>query len=210
MGAEVVCSVVAGAQSGEGKAQLETEEILFRGAFRLRIPLREIRSVRAEDGELTVETPSGETTFRLGSAAEKWAEKIRNPRTLLDKLGVKPGMRISVIDLEDGDFLTQLGAKTDRISLGAPVGGSDIIFLGLQTRADLQRIPELKRFLKPDGALWTIRPKGRAEITEAETMAGGLAAGLVDVKVAKFSETHTAEKFVIPVALRAAHAAESS
>ena len=33
-------------------------------------------------------------------------------------------------------------------------------------------------------------------------MAAGKAAGLVDVKVVKFSETHTAEKFVIPVARR--------
>jgi hypothetical protein len=32
----------------------------------------------------------------------------------------------------------------------------------------------------------------------------GKAAGLVDVKVARFSETHTAEKFVVPVAKRGA------
>jgi hypothetical protein len=30
-------------------------------------------------------------------------------------------------------------------------------------------------------------------------MKAGKAAGLVDVKVARFSDTHTAEKFVIPV-----------
>ena len=47
-----------------------------------------------------------------------------------------------------------------------------------------------------------IRPKGTKAITEAATMAAGKAAGLVDVKVVKFSETHTAEKFVIPVAAR--------
>jgi hypothetical protein len=33
-------------------------------------------------------------------------------------------------------------------------------------------------------------------------MAAGKAAGLVDVKVVRFSETHTAEKFVRPVATR--------
>ena len=33
-------------------------------------------------------------------------------------------------------------------------------------------------------------------------MAAGKAAGLVDVKVVAFSATHTAEKFVIPVAKR--------
>jgi hypothetical protein len=33
-------------------------------------------------------------------------------------------------------------------------------------------------------------------------MAAGKAAGLVDVKVVRFSETHTAEKFVIPKSRR--------
>ena len=54
----------------------------------------------------------------------------------------------------------------------------------------------------PNGALWIIRPKGRPEISERSTMAAGKAAGLVDVKVVGFSATHTAEKFVIPLAAR--------
>jgi len=33
-------------------------------------------------------------------------------------------------------------------------------------------------------------------------MSAGKRAGLVDVKVVSFSETHTAEKFVVPVAKR--------
>ena len=61
---------------------------------------------------------------------------------------------------------------------------------------------ELKRSLKPNGALWVIRPKGRADISEAAVMAAGSAAGLVDVKVVRFSPTHTAEKFVIPLSKR--------
>ena len=56
--------------------------------------------------------------------------------------------------------------------------------------------------LKPNGALWVIRPKGRPEISERAVMAAGKAAGLVDVKVVGFSPTHTAEKFVIPVSGR--------
>jgi hypothetical protein len=56
--------------------------------------------------------------------------------------------------------------------------------------------------LKPNGALWIVRPKGRPEISERAVMAAGKAAGLVDVKVVSFSATHTAEKFVIPLAKR--------
>ena len=67
----------------------------------------------------------------------------------------------------------------------------------------LTRLEKLKGSLKPNGALWVIRPKGRPEISEQATMAAGKAAGLVDVKVVAFSTTHTAEKFVIPVKARA-------
>ena len=37
---------------------------------------------------------------------------------------------------------------------------------------------------------------------QADVLNAGKAAGLVDVKVVRFSETHTAEKLVIPVARR--------
>mgnify|MGYP006170174075 CR=1 FL=1 len=42
-----------------------------------------------------------------------------------------------------------------------------------------------------------------ASVVEADVMAAGKAAGLVDVKVVRFSATHTAEKLVIPVTKRA-------
>ena len=53
--------------------------------------------------------------------------------------------------------------------------------------------------------IWTLRPKGSKDLTEQEMMRAGQTAGLVDVKVVSFSETLTAEKFVVPVAHRAAH-----
>jgi len=64
--------------------------------------------------------------------------------------------------------------------------------------------------IRPDGAVWTIRPKGKGGISENDTMAAGKRAGLVDVKVASFSETQTAEKFVIPVARRGSSARPTS
>jgi hypothetical protein len=53
-----------------------------------------------------------------------------------------------------------------------------------------------------DGAIWVIRPKGVKTITEADVMTAGKAAGLVDTKVVRFSDSHTAEKLVIPLARR--------
>jgi hypothetical protein len=53
--------------------------------------------------------------------------------------------------------------------------------------------------MRPFGAIWVIRPKGRPEIFAAAVRAAGKAAGLVEVKVVSFSTSHMAEKFVIPV-----------
>jgi hypothetical protein len=79
---------------------------------------------------------------------------------------------------------------------------ADIVFYGAERREMLDRLGDLKRLLKPDGALWVIRPKGSSAISESEVMSAGKRAGLVDVKVVSFSDTHTAEKFVIPRASR--------
>lgn len=72
-----------------------------------------------------------------------------------------------------------------------------------KTRADGKALLETdaltEKHLKRDGAIWVIRPKGVTAITEADVMKAGKSAGLVDVKVARFSDTHTAEKFVIPL-----------
>ncbi len=88
------------------------------------------------------------------------------------------------------------------MSIGRVLKSSDAIFFGVSKEAELARLEKLKGSLKPNGALWIIRPKGRPAISERATMAAGKAAGLVDVKVVGFSPTHTAEKFVIPVAKR--------
>ena len=120
-------------------------------------------------------------------------------KPLLDKLGVKPDWRVSAIGVDDQAFLKAIEDKVAMLSIGRTVTQSDAIFYGVSREAHLPRMEKLKAALKPNGALWTIRPKGRPEISEASVMAAGKAAGVVDVKVVSFSTTHTAEKFVIPV-----------
>ena len=56
--------------------------------------------------------------------------------------------------------------------------------------------------LRPDGAVWVVAPRGSAVVREADVLAAGKVAGLVDVKVVRFSEMHTAHRFVIPVSRR--------
>lgn len=186
-----------------GEAMLETTEVLFRGEKRLVIPLRDIKSATADGDDLVIRFSGGQAFFELGeSEAAKWAQKITHPKSVVEKLGIKAGDTVSVVQLDDAAFFADLEASGAKTTKGKAIKGSNAILYGARSRSDLARVEVLKRSLAPSGALWIIRPKGVKEITESDVMAAGKAAGLVDVKVVRFSDTHTAEKFVIPVAQR--------
>jgi hypothetical protein len=88
---------------------------------------------------------------------------------------------------------------------GAPTGAEAdlVVLLVVEARRDLARIAGLVPALRAGGALWTLRRKGAgAAVGESDVRNAGRAAGLKDVKVAAFSETRTADKFVVPVASR--------
>ena len=203
MGSEAVCSVSYAGRVSEGKALLETTEVLFRGDFSLKIPFAEITSVATGDGALRLGYEGDVVVFDLGRNAYKWAEKIRNPRGLLDKLGVKPGMRIAVLGVEDAEFLDQLTARAGAPDKSIDAGDLDIILSEADIHDDLLRLAELRSALKPAGAIWVVSPKGKGiEVRDVDVMAAARDAGLVDNKVASFSATHTALRLVIPKADR--------
>ena len=202
MGQEAACEARFGGQISLGKALLETDALIFRGAFRLSIPLRGIQMAEAADGLLRVTSLEGTAVFALGSQAEKWAHKIRNPRTLADKLDVKAGLRVSLCGVDDTGFREELNARTNDIREGKPAKDSDLIFLRAEGMKDLARLTSLQSFLKRSGGIWVVYPKGQSDITESDVLKAGRQAGLVDTKIARFSETHPAHKFVIPLARR--------
>lgn len=203
MGRQAACTLSFDGKRLEGTAWLEHKDLVFRGDERLSIPLEAITSVAVHDGRLRVRFGAKTADFEIGTAARKWADRIVNPPSRLDKLGIKPGMRVLPVRIKDAAFVEELRNRGARIIRTPAHEGADAIFFVASARADLDRLAEVSRGLKPAGALWVIRPKGTRAITEAETMAAGKRAGLVDVKVVSFSDSHTAEKFVIPVAKRA-------
>lgn len=126
-------------------------------------------------------------------------------RSRIEKLGVKPGSDVLLLGIEkDRAFVKELRTAGAAIRTSGSEQ-ADMIFATFGHRDDLRRLPPLVARLKPDGVLWTLRPKGSKDLTEAEMMHAGQAAGLVDVKVVSFSDVLTAEKFVIPLAKRAGH-----
>ena len=201
MGLDTRCSATFNKQTSVGRVQLETDYVLFRGDFSVKLALAAITGIAARDGVLSLKSADGTLALALGPAADKWAAKIGSPKSRVEKLGVKPGARVSVIGVADRAFLEELKAAGADVSTRARQD-SDQIYVAIESSEDLGRFKAVLPSLTPDGAIWAIRRKGLADASEAATMAAGKAAGLVDVKVARFSETHTAEKFVRPVATR--------
>jgi hypothetical protein len=202
MGREVRCRVRFNDEVGEGKARLETDELIFRGPFRLRLRFCEMTSVEAVDGRLEVTVPGGgAAAFELGPAeAERWAERIRHPPSLMDKLDVKPGARVAVLGVEDESFWAGLRRRTDDITTEG--GPADVVIWRVNDSGDLAELSQMEDWIQPDGAIWAVWRKARPELTENDVREAALSVGLVDVKVARFSDSHSALKLVVPKARR--------
>jgi hypothetical protein len=194
MGQELECKArFQRSISVEGKAQLETDYLVFRGPERFKINLGDLTQVKAESGVLKLEFAGGPAELELGAAAEKWARKILNPPSLMDKLGVKPGLTVRLVGEFEPDFRKQIA---ERKASAVAKGKSNLLFLAAARSVELNQIQKLKASLEPGGGLWVIYPKGVPQIKEIQVIDAGRAAGMKDVKVARFSATHTALKFV--------------
>jgi len=203
MGNELKCRVRFGKQESEGRALLETSEILFRGDFRLKISFSTIKSAKAVDGELRLQTSDGLAVFEVGTGtAERWLEKILHPKSRIEKLGMKPGAQVSLLGEFDASFLREVGGLTESVAKGKVEPASESIFLAADSKDDFTPLSKIAKNMRGAAALWIVYPKGQKHITENDVLAAGRKCGLKDVKVVGFSSTHTALKFVIPLANR--------
>ena len=99
-------------------------------------------------------------------------------KPLLDRLGVKPGMKVALANLDDAGFVRLLRERTSDVVKGKPRTLCDLVFLGASTRRDLDRIREVKTWIEPNGAVWVVRPKGgRSELSDTDVIEATLAAG---------------------------------
>jgi hypothetical protein len=120
------------------------------------------------------------------------AERDYSHRSRIDKLGVKPGMRVRVDGLDEllPELAERDAAHVDR--------DADIVFLRVDSRDHLGDVPAAWGRVAERGALWIVYPRGVAAVTQNDVLAAGRAAGLLDVKVVRFSDTHTGLRFVAP------------
>ena len=152
MGAEADCVVTFGRTRADGRALLETDELIFRaGDLRLAIPYKTISRIDAREGILSVTWPDGTASFELGASAVKWADKIRNPPSRIDKLNIHAGQRVLFVGVRDQTLREEIETCGATV-LARGTDPVDAIFVAANERGDLERLVTVQKFLKRDGA----------------------------------------------------------
>lgn len=128
-------------------------------------------------------------------------------RPLVDKLGVKAGMKVAYLDAPEG-FDDTIGALPEDVAVARRLGGSkDVVIVFVTARRDLERrLDALRKAIAPDGMIWVAWPKKASkvptDVTEDVVREVVLPTGLVDVKVCAIDAVWSGLKVVIRKELR--------
>ena len=122
-------------------------------------------------------------------------------RSLVEKLGIKPGTRIAILNAPRGYRVTLGSLPPGVVVASAARGTFPFIHFFTRSRTLLQaKVPLLLRALAPDGALWISWPKQSSgvetDMTEDVVRQVVLPTGLVDIKVAAVDDVWSGLKLV--------------
>jgi Protein of unknown function (DUF3052) len=117
------------------------------------------------------------------------------------KLGIKPGFRVSLIDMP-ADVRAELEDALGQCKIirGSFIGTIDFTMWFAKSKDELEDFEFIASLLAPAGMLWISWPKKSSgvptDLTENIVRDIGLAAGLVDVKVCAVTDVWSGLKFV--------------
>jgi hypothetical protein len=203
MGYETKCHARVDDGSGtireaESTVLLETDELIVRGEARVKIPRASIERVSTRGGVLTITSPVATVALSLGDdAAGKWKKRLQEaPKRLIDKLDVKPDAKVWLYGTLDDELVAQVEERTGNVVRGSSASVCDVVFVSVDTERELERIPRALGATVERGAIWVIHRKGPTGIADTTIFEKAKTLDLAYTKVARVSETHTAEKLV--------------
>ena len=203
MGQEVKTSLRWDGRILEGVALLESDTLIFRGAgASVTLKFAEIFKVESSSGWLDLKTARGLMLLELGPKAETWAEKIKNPKGLVEKLGVDAEKKVCIIGKLDADLRADIESTGAKVAKSARGKDFDMLFIAASSKKDLEKLATQRAMIKDDGAIWIVYPKAKEELRERDVLIAGRTLQLTDNKQVKVSEELTSVRFVIPVAQR--------
>ncbi len=201
MGREAECEARIDGVKVTGRALLEENEVVLRRvvagkATRLRVPMASVASLDVVGDSLVVRHAAGVLELALGAdVAASWKARLASPPSRLAKLGISAGTQLVVVGVDDAALAGELASIGVRPTK-TPSARTDVILLGVRAQADLAHVARLAPRLPDAAALWVVWPKGQKSLTETHVREAALAAHLVDVKVARFSDALSALKLV--------------
>jgi hypothetical protein len=130
-----------------------------------------------------------------GDLPARWAQVLTTPPpTLAKKLGIREDTVVRMIGAVDDDALRPALAAAKSVRDDGP----DLILARVNTAAELAHALRVAaKQLAARVPIWFIYPKGKGHaVCENDVRSAGLAAGIVDTKIAAVSPTLTALRFV--------------
>ncbi|HUN82430.1 MAG TPA: DUF3052 family protein [Phycisphaerae bacterium] len=197
MAMESACKLRVGKDNYAGKVRMEADYIDFSGSTKFRFRLTEATHAHREEDTIVFNFHGHPVHIVIGDVkrAEAWMDYIALPRTLADKLGVKEGCHVRVLNLDDSELLSSLETKKTKM-VKDPFARCDMVMLGVERPSELQKIEDLSENLNPNGAIWVVLPKSIRTVTKANVIAAVREAGLNHAGTVDYSETQHAHKIV--------------
>jgi hypothetical protein len=186
MGRDAAAGVTFAGRSEPGRAVLEGDVLILRGAIRARIARGDLRDWWADGDNLRLATPEGPLVLTLGAAeAAAWVRALdRSPPTLAAKLGLASPVR--AIGVTDPALVAALAPH-----LGEPAA---------MAVAEVRSAAELAAALQvaEDLVLWVATVKGPASpFGEDAARAILRAAGRIDSKTCRVSDSLAATRYAL-------------
>jgi phage FluMu protein gp41 len=123
-------------------------------------------------------------------------------KPLLDRLGIRHGASVLLASDYDAGFVSLLRQRARKV-VRRNRGPFDVIFVHVENTGELARLQNLGESLSSAGAIWVTRRKGTArKVRDTDIIDAARQAGLVDNKIASFSEELAAMRLVIPLSRR--------
>ena len=196
MGRKSECTCLCNHTTYAVKALLEPPEFILRGGLRRRLPISGLKGIRADGTILRFEFEGEAFALMLGGdLPARWARALTTPSpSLAKKLGISEDTVVRMIGPVDDDAIRT--AITAAKSVTSRQAG--LILARVNTSSEVARALRVAaKQLAARVPIWFIYPKGKGHaLSENDVRLAGLAAGIVDTKVAAVSPTLTALRFV--------------
>jgi hypothetical protein len=194
MGLEAHCPATLGRHNGACTAYLEAHEIKLSGAISAKLKLTELADLRGVDGCLTGTWRAQPFVLELGApATARWLQRIRSPKTLAQKIGLKEdgstGVHVLWPHGEVDAFLAENPSKQ------TPLIHAGLVFAVVDSAGDFAQL-STRLPLAGHAALWLLRRKGKqAQVKESEIMSLLAEHGYKPTKTTAWSDVWGADRY---------------